>query len=236
VFPGVQLPAAAFGAWISNTGVTANSITVWFSQYALAGTTYNSYTGATNWSASIYDAWRVRKTSAGAAVGFGLVVPGTSAGLVSASGLPGNLGSTVGAGYVGQLALNVTNSSVTATYGGANGTVSSGSLTGGVYLISCDVSGVNDVRPASGSGTQQLLLKVNGVTISAYTALSSWYSTATIKESEYFTGNLMGYVVVPAGSTHTVEVILVAVANSGTPTNYTCFSRALGALKAIRIA
>ena len=48
--------------------------------------------------------WRVRKTSAGAAVGFGIVQPGVSAGLVSASGLPGRTdGAAVASGYVGEV-------------------------------------------------------------------------------------------------------------------------------------
>jgi hypothetical protein len=56
---------------------------------------------AIDWPSNTY--WRVRKTSAGAAVGFGTVVPGVSAGLVPAAGLPGRTdGQAVAAGYVGQ--------------------------------------------------------------------------------------------------------------------------------------
>lgn len=55
--------------------------------------------------------WRVRKTSAGAAVGFGIVVPGTSAGLVSASGVPGNTtGNTIASGFVGETADGIESS------------------------------------------------------------------------------------------------------------------------------
>ena len=62
--------------------------------YAAAGNTWSGFTGRK---------WRVRKSSAGAAVGFGIVSPGVSSGLVSASGLPGNTtGNAIASGYVGE--------------------------------------------------------------------------------------------------------------------------------------
>ena len=55
------------------------------------------------WSGETGTKFRVRKSSAGASVGFGIVVPGTSSGLVSASGLPGNTtGNAIATGYVGE--------------------------------------------------------------------------------------------------------------------------------------
>jgi hypothetical protein len=78
-------------------GVTSTKIIFW--QYANAA---SDDSPSENWPNDAY--WRVRKTSAGAAVGFGTVVPGTSAGLVSASGLPGNTtGNAIASGYVGQI-------------------------------------------------------------------------------------------------------------------------------------
>ena len=69
--------------------------------FRATGATYASNGAA--WSGLSAWRWRVRKMSAGAAVGFGIVQPGTSAGLVSASGLPGNTtGNAVASGYVGQ--------------------------------------------------------------------------------------------------------------------------------------
>jgi hypothetical protein len=80
----------SFGAWLSGTGTPGDTnVAAVFSQYLGAGTVWNSTTGAVNWSTGTFDAWRVRKTSAGAAVGFGIVNPGISSGLVSASGVPG---------------------------------------------------------------------------------------------------------------------------------------------------
>jgi hypothetical protein len=66
-----------------------------------SSTTYDA--NGAPWSGETGTKFRVRKSSAGAAVGFGIVVPGTSSGLVSASGLPGNTtGSAIATGYVGE--------------------------------------------------------------------------------------------------------------------------------------
>lgn len=80
--------------------------------------------------------WRVRKSSAGAAVGFGIVQPGVSSGLVSSSGLPGNTsGLPIPTEYVGEK-LNFTSRSVT---GGNQTWVANASalvtLTPGTWLI-----------------------------------------------------------------------------------------------------
>ncbi len=87
--------------------VNSTDVNVYFGQYVdksfggavtfgQAGIAWSTFGG--NWY------WRVRKSSAGAAVGFGIVAPGTSAGLVSASGLPGNTtGNAIASGYVGEL-------------------------------------------------------------------------------------------------------------------------------------
>jgi hypothetical protein len=63
----------------------------------------NDDSPTTNWpSSEAY--WVVTKCSAGQAVGFGEVVPGTSSGLVSASGLKGRIDAgTVASGYVGEV-------------------------------------------------------------------------------------------------------------------------------------
>jgi hypothetical protein len=70
-----------FGGYISAT--TSTTATIQFYQYAVAGTTYNSLTGAINWSSSVPgSAWRVRKVKASSPVGFGLA-DATSSGLLS---------------------------------------------------------------------------------------------------------------------------------------------------------
>lgn len=70
IYPGVNLPSVAFGAQIYYDLVSTNQVKVYFNRYAKAGTTYNSLTGAINWSAAGQSHWRVRKVSGGAAVGY----------------------------------------------------------------------------------------------------------------------------------------------------------------------
>jgi hypothetical protein len=105
---------------ISNTDVD-----VYFFRYRTSTANWSDITETVN--------WRVRKSSAGAAVGFGIVQPGISSGLVSSSGLPGNTsGQAIAAGYVGEL-------STSATWGGtfSVGTQNLATLTlnKGNYLI-----------------------------------------------------------------------------------------------------
>jgi len=83
----------------------STTCTVYFGNggFRATGATYASNGSA--WSGISTWRWRLRKMSAGAAVGFGIVSPGVSAGLVSASGLPGNTtGNAIASGYVGEFA------------------------------------------------------------------------------------------------------------------------------------
>lgn len=81
--------------------------------------------------------WRVRKTSAGAAVGFGIVSPGTSAGLVSAAGLPGNTtGNPIASGYVGERIFANSSGSVTWSAAATYYNVASISLPPGIWAVS----------------------------------------------------------------------------------------------------
>jgi hypothetical protein len=92
---------------------------------------------ADTWSTLNTWRWRVRKSSAGAAVGFGIVSPGVSSGLVSASGLPGNTtGNAIASGYVGEVANPSSGTGVAAP--GATGvwkTYESITLTAGVWMV-----------------------------------------------------------------------------------------------------
>ena len=75
--------AFQFGATIS--ALTGTTATVTFYQWAVAGSVYDSSTGAANWSAALPGpAWRLRKVAGGQAVGFG-IVQGNSAGLMPAT-------------------------------------------------------------------------------------------------------------------------------------------------------
>ena len=98
------------------------------------------------WSGYTSYRWRVRKSSGGSAVGFGIVQPGVSSGLVSASGVPGNTtGSAIASGYVGELygtQRNGTNGfsystrSTTSVPTTTAASVVSVSVAKGVYLVS----------------------------------------------------------------------------------------------------
>jgi hypothetical protein len=121
--------------------VTVNStdVDVLFAQYASAA---NDDSPGTDWPSDAY--WRVRKSSAGAAVGFGIVVPGTSSGLVSASGLPGNTsGAAIASGYVGQMLNTQQSGTGGKSYYTSNATTLTGSFVSvvstsvnkGVYLV-----------------------------------------------------------------------------------------------------
>lgn len=116
--------------------VSATDIDVQFGTY---GSSYGAATyGAAGqaWSANIANKWRVKKTSQGQAVGFGIVVPGTSAGLVSALGLPGITNATSPtSGYAGEkLTASLSNGSALSTpIAASNG--GSISLTAGNWLV-----------------------------------------------------------------------------------------------------
>ena len=89
------------------------------------------------------DRWRVRKSSAGAAVGFGIVQPGLSAGLVSASGVPGNTtGNAIASGYFGE----VLNSTVTEYSGGTTSGATVATLSNvppGIYLANISIGSID---------------------------------------------------------------------------------------------
>jgi hypothetical protein len=144
-------------------------------------------------------------------------------------------GTAIPSNMVGGLALDVANSAVVATFGAGAATIATGNLTQGNYLILCEVSGYNDARPSSGIGVPDVELLVNSVSKSRMTQIALWPSVATIGEAPTWTAVMMGYATVMAGATHSCSVLLTAVANSGTPTNFSCGSRASGRLRAIRI-
>lgn len=129
------------GAIVKTNSTT--SLVVRFGEYPSGGASFG--TGADSWSAmrSAGWKWRLRIIKGGAAIGFGIVQPGTSAGLVSASGVPGaTAGTTVASGYVGELVeqTRTSYSSVTTTNTYGDVTASPISLTAGVWLITGIVS------------------------------------------------------------------------------------------------
>lgn len=118
--------------------------------------------GTTSWSnfgANANARWRVRKSSAGAAVGFGIVQPGVSSGLVSSLGLPGKTdGLAVTSGYVGEQVGTLRSGTGGFTYSIQSTTavpattptsVISRVLNKGVYLISFKTQCYSNLSTAS---------------------------------------------------------------------------------------
>jgi len=128
--------SVSYGIGIDLASVNGTDVNIAFGRWA--GTLASTY-GGTGLVWSDYAAtyrWRVRKTSAGAAVGFGIVQPGVSAGLVSASGLPGRTdGQAVASGNVGE---NLTASGVDVVTNTSEYTaIASLTLTTGTWDVSC---------------------------------------------------------------------------------------------------
>lgn len=207
IYPFLQFPGTAFGGLINS--VSANDVTVSFQQYAIAGTTYNSNTGATNWNASVYDFWRLRKVSAGALVGFPMgarnVIGDTS-------------GTTVPAGYLGEvinssaLAGISQNTPVSGTFYDDSGTLS---LTPGRWLIFATISGgING--PTVGSAIQVPIL------YGAIRQGSSTLATAEITSAQTSTFSCYGSTglstPVSISSTTVYKVSIRWAPNSGAPT------------------
>lgn len=140
----------------------ANTVDVIF---GLAGRLNSGWAGGAgpNYPSNAADRYRVRKSSAGAAVGFGIVQPGVSSGLVSASGLPGNTtGSAIASGYVGEIVSASPGSAVTpgaSVASGINKTVTSISLSPGIW----DVQGV--VQFATGATLAGMTIMYSGISL-----------------------------------------------------------------------
>lgn len=82
--PSLVMAATQFGGSVSASGAGATQVTVQFAQFATAGTTWNSTTGAGNYSSALYDAWRVAVGLPGQTVGFG-AADANNSGLVTAT-------------------------------------------------------------------------------------------------------------------------------------------------------
>jgi hypothetical protein len=147
----------------------SNKADVYFSKGGRV-TSGNGYgTAGASYPRNSTDKWRVRKVSGGAAVGFGIVVPGTSAGLVSASGVPGiTNGSTGPAGYVGEL---ISSNNQNVSYGGGSGswfTVTSISLSAGDW----DVTAALYVAVGTSVSRNEFLVSTNSSATSALNGYS----------------------------------------------------------------
>jgi hypothetical protein len=164
------------GAFVASS-LPNTDVKVYFGKYATGTTVSWTTVGGS----AIY--WRVRKSAAGAAVGFGIVVPGTSSGLVSASGLPGNTtGNAIASGYVGELfgtqragtGGSSYSTRATTAFPSSIGSLVSYTLNKGVYLVSYMLGGYT----ASGTSNVESYIYVGGVAVT--TLLRSDATTAGI--------------------------------------------------------
>lgn len=154
---------ANYGARISDTSST--TVTVLFYRYMLPSATYGSGTGA-DWATATYSAWRVRKVSGGASVGF----PVSTANIVGRTD-----GSTPGSGYIGEMQTITPSGAVSTVSGTANDGGSAGvTLSPGTYLLemsfNCTVGTMSalteilwGIGTASGTGTTGLLASLGMV-------------------------------------------------------------------------
>lgn len=126
------------GIW-RDPSLASTDVKVYFGRYAcgVAGS-------PVSWNQVKDYYWRVRKQSAGAAVGFGIVQPGVSAGLVSASGLPGNTsGNPIAGGYVGEIKEQIISSNTNYAATGNWLSIASVALTPGIWALYAQVFSQN---------------------------------------------------------------------------------------------
>lgn len=155
--------ATVYGMGFRDGIIGTTDIRVVFGKYMYAsGATYaaNGATWVTTYS------WRVRKVGGGAAIGFGNVSPGSTAGLVSATGLAGNVvtvysANAYPAGYVGEYFERNTS---------ANTSITSGTIT------DIDSTGIT-LTPGTWDITAAIQFTPTGST--SVTKLQAWIGTAT---------------------------------------------------------
>lgn len=216
-------PTVQFGAQITETNST--DVTVTFRQYAAPGTTYNSTTGAQNWSAGSFTSWRLRKTSGGASIGF----PVSTANVVGRTD-----GLTVPSGYIGEIIAQERLSSAslngTATTVAVNITASPLVLTPGNWLITANVN--VDVSSAQVTTWQMSVSKTSATHNTYYGAPVSGEITAkrTLGSGFLYTDNQS--VTYPYSVTASTTLYLVASCTFASGTN----TQLSGRIQAVRIS
>jgi len=162
---------------IATVSGSVTDVTVNIGLYRLAtGVTYGAAGAA--WVSGAANRWRLVKSSAGAAVGFGIVVPGTSSGLVSASGLPGRTdNSVIAASYVGEEAGQTTASGVTWPASGSTKTVTSRIFTKGSWLVWGDIEfAFGSAYVASAASSANLCIATLSTTTDTYVDSTRGYA------------------------------------------------------------
>jgi hypothetical protein len=206
----VAINSTTYRVAFGNAGFNSSNATT----YGAVGSSWSSLSG---WR------WRVRKASAGAAVGFGIVVPGTSAGLVSASGVPGNTtGNAIASGFVGEWIFATPASAVTFGTTGVVFNITSLALTAGTWLV----YGNFTINPA----TATMTASYGGVSTSS----TSFDSLTYVVGGQHTTTTNTYYASLPRviRTTGTTMYLNGNVSYSGTAGTYSTTS----SIQAIRIA
>lgn len=141
-FPYMHIKLTVYGVRLRDVNTTDVDVQFGAGGYSAFNATNYGDSGSA-WSGLSTWKWRVRKSSAGAAVGFGIVAPGVSSGLVSASGLPGNTtGNAIASGYVGERVTMATQpSNVNTTTTITDWTNATITLNKGIWLIMVNADG-----------------------------------------------------------------------------------------------
>lgn len=189
LFEGIRYDGTNYiGMGVSVT--SGGNLTVIFGKYA--------YGTSGAWNGTFY--WRVAIGLPGQAVGFGIVQPGISAGLVSSAGVPGNTtGNAISSSFVGEMPTGSqrlgTNGSTysiraTATPTGSFTSQISATLGNGIYLVSVSTSAVN----TGGSLGYQYYLAVGGTAVT-----NTFFLQAPVNDE--VSGSLTVPVIITAAST-----------------------------------
>ena len=155
---------------------SAGNIRVDFGKYSDAG--------SSTWTGTWY--WRVAVGLPGQAVGFGIVNPGTSSGLVAAAGLPGNTtGNAIAAGYVGEIKTS-TSPQVVYSAPATWENLATLTMTAGLWLVSGMIQNSYN-SSSSGADLQLAISGYSSTTVTDHTVFLNWWQgvAAPTNASDY---------------------------------------------------
>lgn len=231
---GLRQGAAYYGFHIYEISSTVINLAIGAGGPQATNATYGATAG--NWPVGSGDRYRVRKVKSGQAVGFGVVNPGTSSGLVAAAGLPGNTtGNAIAAGYVGEVIRSTAMSNTTISTSATDVTGSNLPLPPGCWHIFYSIEGEID----SGSSSGDRSLGSLAVYTSGNVKLAQTDSRVAIKTTSasiaIANGRLSGSTVVNLSSATTYKLQGTRTDLSGTGV-FTVITAPDQAFYAVRIA
>lgn len=165
--------------------------------------------------------------------------PGTTAGIVPATGLPGYTNGTVpSSGNVGYSPSGVAMTMVTSVYNATEAwtTAASESLPAGNWLIFVSGSGYVSTMPSAGQVACDMRIQdtTNSATLQLQKSLNDFGASPGVTGQGLYWGlSMQAYRSLSASATIAVQV--GASGNSGTPTNGACTTQAFGTLYTIQM-